>query len=68
MIKSNWFDVAIEGTPPSLAEMPTGCAFHPRCSFRTDLCRRDPPPLAPITSNRLTACWHHEAVAEAGLP
>lgn len=23
----------IEGTPPSLLNLPTGCAFHPRCSF-----------------------------------
>jgi len=23
----------IEGTPPSLLNMPSGCAFHPRCSF-----------------------------------
>lgn len=23
----------IEGTPPSLLNMPTGCAFHPRCAF-----------------------------------
>jgi oligopeptide/dipeptide ABC transporter ATP-binding protein len=28
----------IPGTPPSLLNMPTGCAFCPRCEFREDLC------------------------------
>jgi len=57
--------LSIEGTPPSLADMPTGCAFHPRCTFRTELCRRERPPLEPVAPGRLAACWHHESVAAA---
>lgn len=26
----------IEGAPPSLLHLPTGCAFHPRCSFASE--------------------------------
>ena len=58
--------LSIEGTPPSLAHMPPGCAFHPRCSFATEVCRRDRPELAPVGLGRLAACWHAEAVARAG--
>ena len=25
--------VPIEGTPPSLIRVPSGCAFHPRCTY-----------------------------------
>ncbi|MGO4567851.1 ABC transporter ATP-binding protein [Rhizobium sp. 2YAF20] len=54
---------SIDGTPPSLTALPTGCAFHPRCSFATDECRRARPPLAPVAPGRLAACFHHEEVA-----
>ncbi len=37
----------IEGTPPSLIHVPSGCSFHPRCSFRRlETCSVDEPPLA----------------------
>ncbi len=43
--------VPIPGTPPSLLNPPTGCAFHPRCTFTDqvpgDLCRTELPPLLP---------------------
>lgn len=38
----------IEGTPPSLLNMPSGCAFHPRCSFVSEngqLCMTTVPSL-----------------------
>ena len=63
--------LSIDGTPPGLGARPAGCAFHPRCGFATDLCRREVPPLAGVAqevgSGREAACWHHEAVAAAGL-
>ncbi len=58
--------MSIEGTPPSLAAMPAGCAFHPRCSFRTERCTREPPALETIGPQRLVACYHHADVAAAG--
>ena len=30
---------AIEGTVPTLANLPPGCAFEPRCGERVDVCR-----------------------------
>jgi oligopeptide/dipeptide ABC transporter ATP-binding protein len=35
----------IVGSPPNLLALPTGCAFHPRCPFATDVCRTVVPPL-----------------------
>ncbi|MCC2610905.1 ABC transporter ATP-binding protein [Neorhizobium sp. Rsf11] len=57
---------SIEGTPPSLTNLPTGCAFHPRCSFATDMCLKERPVLEAVTSpTRTVACFHHERVAAA---
>ena len=35
--------VAIEGTPPSPADRPSGCAFHPRCPAAFSLCAKEEP-------------------------
>jgi oligopeptide/dipeptide ABC transporter ATP-binding protein len=37
---------SIGGSPPSPAQLPAGCAFHPRCPFRVDLCADHAPELA----------------------
>jgi oligopeptide/dipeptide ABC transporter ATP-binding protein len=34
---------AIPGQPPDLADLPTGCAFHPRCPHAWDRCRAEEP-------------------------
>ncbi|MDR3362430.1 MAG: ABC transporter ATP-binding protein [Desulfovibrio sp.] len=47
---------AIEGTVPSLAGMPPGCAFHPRCPRAQTRCVRQAPPAA-TDGQRRTACW-----------
>jgi len=54
----------IEGLPPSLVDLPTGCAFHPRCVFRVDRCSRDTPPLAQVGSTQRAACWVTQAGTE----
>ncbi|MDA1074111.1 MAG: ABC transporter ATP-binding protein [Proteobacteria bacterium] len=36
---------AIRGQPPDLANLPTGCAFAPRCEWAKDICLRSPPSL-----------------------
>jgi peptide/nickel transport system ATP-binding protein/oligopeptide transport system ATP-binding protein len=55
--------LSIEGTPPSLTDLPDGCAFHPRCSFATDRCRAERPPLESFAVGREVACFHHRTVA-----
>ncbi|HEX9093475.1 MAG TPA: ABC transporter ATP-binding protein [Coriobacteriia bacterium] len=35
----------IQGQPPSLVNVPPGCAFHPRCPYAKDVCRTSVPEL-----------------------
>ncbi len=30
----------IAGSVPNLVKPPSGCRFHPRCPYATDICRR----------------------------
>jgi oligopeptide transport system ATP-binding protein len=46
----------IVGSPPSLAAIPPGCAFHPRCPRAQDVCRRDDPALLEVVPGRRSAC------------
>jgi oligopeptide transport system ATP-binding protein len=55
----------IKGLPPTLTQLPSGCAFHPRCSFAKDRCRVDTPPLYEVGGGRQSACHYYEEVLEA---
>ena len=46
----------IVGSPPSLAAIPSGCAFHPRCPRAQDVCRVDDPALLQVVPGRRSAC------------
>jgi peptide/nickel transport system ATP-binding protein/oligopeptide transport system ATP-binding protein len=59
---------SIDGAPPSLIDLPPGCAFAPRCSFATDACQARRPDLVPVDPDHLSACIHYDQVAAAGLP
>jgi len=46
----------IRGLPPSLINVPPGCAFHPRCPYVMDVCKTDVPPLLPVDGHHAAAC------------
>jgi peptide/nickel transport system ATP-binding protein len=48
--------VPIEGQPPSLVDLPTGCPFAPRCPLVVDACRAEEPPLAEVVAGHRAAC------------
>ncbi|WP_102961399.1 ABC transporter ATP-binding protein [Mangrovicella endophytica] len=48
----------IEGQPPSLHAMPSGCRFNPRCPNAQGDCRSVQPPLDPVEPGHLAACFH----------
>ena len=55
----------IPGSPPDLRDLPSGCAFHPRCRWAMERCSRDVPQLAPLNgSGREVACWLHSGDAK----
>jgi oligopeptide/dipeptide ABC transporter ATP-binding protein len=48
---------AIEGQPPDLAALPTGCAFAPRCPQAMDRCRAEEPPEFAVGARHASRCW-----------
>jgi len=48
---------AIPGQPPDLANLPTGCAFHPRCPRAFDRCSKEQPADIPLSGNHRASCW-----------
>ncbi len=49
--------VPIEGQPPNLADLPSGCAFAPRCRSAIDRCRNERPALTVAADSHLRACF-----------
>ncbi len=47
---------AIEGMVPSLAEIPVGCRFAPRCPFVQERCKQAAPPLASVGPGHRSRC------------
>lgn len=43
----------IPGVVPGIDDRPTGCVFHPRCGFSTDLCTTQPPAVTRGTSGHV---------------
>jgi len=50
---------ALRGEPASAADVPPGCAFHPRCPWADDRCRTERP-LLRVVEERTVACHHAE--------
>ncbi|MBC7320815.1 ABC transporter ATP-binding protein [bacterium] len=51
------YKTSIPGTPPSLANPPTGCRFHPRCPDVMDICSKEVPPLIEAKDGHRVACF-----------
>ena len=47
----------IEGQPPSIYNLPSGCPFAPRCPFVLERCRQEYPPQSTVGSNHTADCW-----------
>ncbi len=49
--------VILEGEVPSPIDPPAGCAFHPRCPFAMERCRREAPRHYPVGQGHTSACF-----------
>ena len=49
--------IILSGDPPSPMNPPSGCAFHPRCSYAKPECSQAVPALEKFDSARTTACF-----------
>jgi oligopeptide/dipeptide ABC transporter ATP-binding protein len=57
----------IEGQPPNLALLPSGCHFQPRCRFAIERCTREYPPQVRIDGSHASACWVAEELAREAV-
>jgi peptide/nickel transport system ATP-binding protein len=53
---------SIPGSPPDLIDPPSGCKFHERCRFATQVCVDVVPPQVLAAENHLVACHHSDEV------
>ena len=49
--------IPIEGQPPSLIDLPPGCAFAPRCPFVMEICVQADPPDYPVGQEHTAKCY-----------
>jgi oligopeptide transport system ATP-binding protein len=52
----------IQGAPPNMLRLPSGCAFHPRCPLADERCAAERPPFEEVEPSRWTACFHWDQV------
>jgi oligopeptide/dipeptide ABC transporter ATP-binding protein len=54
----------IKGMVPSLANLPEGCCFAPRCDLASEKCRAAYPPLEQHRPGHWVACWHADRLLQ----
>jgi oligopeptide/dipeptide ABC transporter ATP-binding protein len=59
--------IVLEGDVPSPINPPSGCRFHPRCRYATQVCHEVEPPLTDYGNGHLAACHHPLNVDAATL-
>ena len=59
--------IVLQGDVPSPIDPPSGCRFHPRCRYRTDVCSAVEPPLVDYGGGHLAACHHPLGVDDETL-
>ena len=52
----------IQGTVPTLHNIPIGCRFAPRCEYADDLCHSEMPQLEVVDENSKVRCWHYKEI------
>ena len=59
--------IRLEGDVPNPSQPPSGCYFHPRCNYATDICKKEIPELREITPGVKVACHLSETLELKGV-
>ncbi|MET0430427.1 MAG: oligopeptide/dipeptide ABC transporter ATP-binding protein [Microvirga sp.] len=59
--------VRLTGEVADPSNQPTGCHFHPRCGYATELCRTQVPALRAVAPHRQAACHYAETLSLKGV-
>lgn len=57
----------IPGLMPNPANLPSGCPFHPRCTYANERCAKDIPCKRELSSTHSVECWLYEHTEECQL-
>ncbi len=55
------------GEVPDLANLPSGCVFHPRCKHVIDKCKTEVPRLRTLNDGRQVSCHRSEELSLQGI-
>jgi peptide/nickel transport system ATP-binding protein len=59
--------IRLDGEVPDPSDPPSGCPFHPRCRYATDVCSQDVPVLRDVGDGVQTACHLAEELSLEGV-
>ena len=59
--------IILEGDVADPANPPSGCYFHPRCKYATDLCKHQEPELRELAPDHVVSCHHAEDLELIGV-
>ena len=58
--------ILLQGERPDPTHPPSGCRFHTRCRYATEICSAAPPPLREVTPGQFAACHYAGELALQG--
>lgn len=58
--------IRLQGEVADVANLPKGCAFHPRCRHATEICRAEVPALRAFPNGQAAACHHADQLSLSG--
>ncbi|TLS50696.1 ATP-binding cassette domain-containing protein [Paenibacillus antri] len=59
--------IILEGEVPNPANPPSGCHFHPRCPYKTEMCAKEAPSMKDIGEGHYAACHYAEQLTLRGV-